>query len=132
MLFACNANNYVCSANCLRPVQVPSPRSMHADAAGAFCSEPGAGGLRLLVFCAANDMLTFFCMYSSVDMDRIHFEWGQLVLPKCVCVCVPVPSSVCVFVCVQTFVHTRFYLYSPTTRNFSVEVATTTATSFWV
>ena len=60
MLFACNTNIYVCSANCLRPVQVPSPRSMHADAAGASCAEPGAGGLRLFGFCAAIDMLTFF------------------------------------------------------------------------
>ena len=97
MLFACNTNIYVCSANCLRPVQVPSPRSMHADAAGASCAEPGAGGLRLFGF-----------WYHQVCVFRL-----------------------CSNICTYTLI-TRFYLYRPTTRNFNVEVATTTASSFWV
>jgi hypothetical protein len=82
MLVACNANNHVYSANCMRPMQEPSRRSMYSDAAGHFGAEPSvavhffrrtAGGLRLFCFWAANEVLIFLHV-SSVDMDGIHFE----------------------------------------------------------
>ena len=80
MLDACNANNDECRENGVLPVQESSPRAVYADAAAAFHQQSAAGALRLaLGHWAANDIL-ISCMYSSVDMDRIHFEEGLLVL----------------------------------------------------